>query len=64
MADTAGTAPQPPPTLKELRRSLRRAIAANDAYLDDGHPAAAGTREQVKALTAQVTTLIRLTLGD
>lgn len=54
----------PPPTLKELRRSLRRAIDANGAYAEDEHPSAAATREQVQHLTAQVTTLIRLVLGE
>lgn len=59
-----GPTPAPPPTLKELRRSLRRAVAANDAYAADDHPTAADAREQVQALTAQVTTLIRLVLGE
>lgn len=60
----AGDPAPPGPTLRELRRSLRRAADANASYLGEDHPTAAATREQVHALTEQVTTLIRMTLGE
>lgn len=48
---------------REARRLLRAAHVGNAVYLGTDQPTAAGTREQVQSLTAQVDAISRLVAG-